>query len=127
MPAGSSGKPDETSLDDRPLFVCKYFMAERHWQIVKRSEGGDGDEGRVETLDIDEAPPHVMRAALRATKLIGHGLYGVDLKSRGKTCRVIEVNDNPSIDAGFEDEVLKDRLYEEIMQVFLKRMEARTR
>ena len=114
-------------IDGRPLYVCKYFMADRHWQIVKRSDGGEVDEGRVETLDVDDAPPHVVRTALRATKLIGNGLYGVDLKSRGNTCCVIEVNDNPSIDAGFEDDVLKDRLYEEIMQVFLKRMEARTR
>jgi len=35
---------------------------------------------------------------------------------------VIEVNDNPNIDAGIEDKILKDRLYEIIMEVFLNRI-----
>ena len=35
-------------LDGRPLYVCKYFMARRHWQIVRHSaEGGEGDYGRA--------------------------------------------------------------------------------
>jgi glutathione synthase/RimK-type ligase-like ATP-grasp enzyme len=36
----------------------------------------------------------------------------------------IEVNDNPSIEAGIEDVVLGDRLYEVVMQEFLRRLEA---
>jgi glutathione synthase/RimK-type ligase-like ATP-grasp enzyme len=36
---------------------------------------------------------------------------------------IIEVNDNPSIEAGFEDAVLKDALYREIMGVFLRRID----
>jgi glutathione synthase/RimK-type ligase-like ATP-grasp enzyme len=35
----------------------------------------------------------------------------------------MEVNDNPNIDAGIEDEVLGDELYFRVMEVFLKRME----
>lgn len=38
---------------------------------------------------------------------------------------VIEVNDNPSIDSGVEDQVLKDQLYREIMGEFLRRLEIR--
>jgi len=38
---------------------------------------------------------------------------------------VIEVNDNPNIDAGVEDKVLGQQLYERIMEEFLRRMEAR--
>lgn len=38
---------------------------------------------------------------------------------------MIEVNDNPTIEAGDEDQVLKDELYERIMRVFLERVEAR--
>lgn len=40
---------------------------------------------------------------------------------------MIEVNDNPNLDAGNEDSVLKDALYREVMGVFLKRIEARNK
>jgi glutathione synthase/RimK-type ligase-like ATP-grasp enzyme len=59
---------------------------------------------------------------VRAANLIGDGLYGVDLKQVGRECYVIEVNDNPNIDAGTEDAVLKDALYREVMGVFLRRI-----
>ena len=74
---------------------------------------------------MEHAPTEVVRTALRAANLIGDGLYGVDLKQLGKRVYVIEVNDNPNIDAGYEDSVLRDALYREIMGVFLKRIEAR--
>ena len=57
--------------------------------------------------------------------MIGDGFYGVDLKESGRRTYVIEVNDNPSIEAGFEDRVLKEDLYLKLMEVFLKRIEAR--
>ena len=38
---------------------------------------------------------------------------------------VIEVNDNPSIDTGYEDRVLKDELYRRIIQEFIRRLEGR--
>ena len=60
---------------------------------------------------------------LNATQPIGDGLYGVDLKQVGDKPVVIEVNDNPSIDAGVEDAYLGDELYLRIMQEFLRRME----
>jgi glutathione synthase/RimK-type ligase-like ATP-grasp enzyme len=40
---------------------------------------------------------------------------------------VIEVNDNPSIDAGVEDRFLGGELYTLIMQEFLSRMEEKRR
>ena len=36
---------------------------------------------------------------------------------------MIEVNDNPNIDAGVEDAILRDELYNRIMEVFLDRIE----
>jgi glutathione synthase/RimK-type ligase-like ATP-grasp enzyme len=36
---------------------------------------------------------------------------------------VIEINDNPNIDSGVEDAVLKDELYNRIMQSIFKRIE----
>jgi glutathione synthase/RimK-type ligase-like ATP-grasp enzyme len=59
---------------------------------------------------------------LRATSLIGKGLYGVDMKEKDGRFYVIEVNDNPNIDAGIEDKVLKDKLYSIIMEVFLNKI-----
>ena len=38
---------------------------------------------------------------------------------------VIEVNDNPNIDAGYEDGILKDELYDTLADVFSTRIEAR--
>lgn len=81
--------------------------------------------GGFECVDLAETPPQIVKLALRATRLIGNGLYGVDLKQSGKRCVVIEVNDNPSIDSGVEDGKLGKQLYRDIMAEFLRRMEQR--
>lgn len=113
-------------LDRRPLFVCKYHMAAGHWQIVRRAPDARGyQEGPVEAVAVAEAPEAVVTLALKAASLIGDGLYGVDIKQVGNRCCVIEVNDNPNVDAGNEDGVLKDALYREIMGSFVRRIEAR--
>jgi glutathione synthase/RimK-type ligase-like ATP-grasp enzyme len=111
-------------FDRQPLYACKYFMARKHWQIIKRdSEGKKMEDGPSETLPVEHAPTGLVRTALRAANLIGDGLYGVDIKQVGNTFYVIEVNDNPSIDAGVEDAVLKDELYLRIVRVILRRIE----
>ena len=66
-----------------------------------------------------------MKTAIKAANLMGDGLYGVDMKQVGNKCYVIEVNDNPNIDSGIEDSLLKDDLYLRIMEVFLRRIEDR--
>jgi glutathione synthase/RimK-type ligase-like ATP-grasp enzyme len=76
---------------------------------------------------LDEAPQEVISIALESANLIGDGFYGVDIKQTNDGCYVMEVNDNPNVDAGNEDAVLGDALYEEIMRVFLKRIEAARR
>ena len=112
-------------LGGQALYACRYFMAADHWQIVKRGQSGESTYGKVETLAVEDAPRSVIRTALRAAELIGDGLYGVDLKQWGSKVRVVEVNDNPNIDAGFEDKVLGDELYARVLQHFLDRVEAR--
>ncbi|MDD5300422.1 MAG: RimK family protein [Gallionella sp.] len=113
-------------LDRRPLFVAKYFMVPGHWQIIRHgNEKHDFVDGKTEALSVGEAPDRVIKIALRAANLIGDGFYGVDIKQIGKRLYVIEINDNPNVDAGNEDSVLKDALYREVMGVFLKRIEAR--
>ncbi|MBE0617755.1 MAG: RimK family protein, partial [Proteobacteria bacterium] len=111
-------------FDRQAIYACKYYMARKHWQIVRRDgSGAKAEDGRSETLPVEHAPSAVVKTALRAANLIGDGLYGVDLKQVGKQVYVIEVNDNPSIDAGVEDAVLKDELYLRIMRVMLRRIE----
>lgn len=110
-------------LNKQPLYVCRYYMARKHWQIQKTEHTGRISYGNVDSLAVEDAPPEVVKTALRAANPIGDGLYGVDLKQWNGRCVVIEVNDNPSIDSGIEDAVLKDELYDRIMRVFVERIE----
>jgi glutathione synthase/RimK-type ligase-like ATP-grasp enzyme len=110
-------------LDRRPLFACKYFMAPGHWQVIKR-DSARRVEGQTVAYTISEAPECVIGTAVRAANLIGDSLYGVDLKQVGDECYLIEVNDNPNIDAGNEDQILKDALYREVMGVYARRIAA---
>jgi glutathione synthase/RimK-type ligase-like ATP-grasp enzyme len=113
-------------FDRQPLYACRYYMARRHWQILRRDTTGlKMEEGRFDTLPVEHLPTVVLRTALRAANLVGDGLYGVDLKQDGEKVYVIEVNDNPNIDAGVEDKVLKDEIYLRIMRVMLARIELR--
>lgn len=73
-------------------------------------------------LPVELAPYQVIRLALKTANLIGDGLYGVDIKQVEKKFYIMEINDNPNIDAGIEDLVAKQNLYERIMEVFLKRI-----
>lgn len=110
-------------FDRRAIYVCKYFMVKRHWQIIHRDNAGVSTEGNVESFGLSEVPGELLKIALRACNLIGNGLYGVDIKQIENRFYIIEVNDNPSIDAGFEDKIYKDALYREVMGVFLRRIE----
>lgn len=110
-------------LDRKPLFVCKYYMARGHWQICNWNTGINNRYGKAETMRVEDAPPAVVQTALKAANLIGDGLYGVDLKEINGKIYVIEVNDNPSIDAGVEDIVLKDDLYLAVIQSFINRID----
>lgn len=79
----------------------------------------------MEAVPIEEAPTPVVQAAVRTARLVGNGLYGVDVKEVSKKAYVIEINDNPSIDAGYEDAILKDELYRRIIRSILRRLEER--
>ncbi len=110
-------------LDGRPLYACKYFMARKHWQIYDYS-GKKTREGGWETVAIEDAPADVVETARKAACLIGDGLYGVDLKQLPDRVVVIEVNDNPNIDANVEDAVLGNRLYEILIETFIRCIES---
>lgn len=110
-------------LDGEALYACQYFMSRGHWQIYNHGPNAQQKSGGFKTLPVRDAPSDIVKLALKATALIGDGLYGVDLKQVGNRSVVIEVNDNPSIDAGVEDAYLGADLYRRIMSEFLRRME----
>lgn len=110
-------------LDQAPLFACKYYMAKDHWQIYNWKSENKEKWGNSDTLPIGEVPEIVLKTALKAASLIGDGLYGVDLKMINGEVYVIEINDNPNIDVGVEDIVLKDELYNKIMRSIFNRIE----
>lgn len=114
-------------LNREPLFVSQYFMSKKHWQIVKYDGKGGFSEGGFRTIAVEQAPPEVVKVALRAANLVGDGLYGVDLKQNSEGVYVIEINDNPNLEAGVEDVVLKDDLYRVVMSEFSRRLDARRR
>lgn len=112
-------------IDGKPIYLCRYFMAPQHWQIVNWSKKGDNSRlGKSETLPLTEAPKGLLETAVKAGALIGKGLYGVDIKERKGKYYIIEINDNPSIDEGIEDKVAKSTLYTTIMQSIMNRLEA---
>jgi len=108
-------------FDKKPIFACKYYMAKKHWQIVNKDK--NNDEGASETLPVYDVPRKVLDIALKTANLIGDGLYGVDIKQTedGRTL-LIEINDNPNIDAGIEDKVAGSALYEAVMLGFMERV-----
>ncbi|MFA9389804.1 MAG: GNAT family N-acetyltransferase [Prolixibacteraceae bacterium] len=110
-------------LDNLPLFACKYYMAKDHWQIYNWQASKEEDAGDFKTFPFEEVPEAVLKVALKAASLMGDGLYGVDLKMVGDKVYVIEVNDNPNIDADIEDLILKEELYLRIMKSIYTRIE----
>ena len=111
-------------LGGKAMYACRYYMVKNHWQIYLHGQK-NSQSGNFDCLPTFEVPPDVLKTAMRATSLIGNGLYGVDLKEVDGKGVVIEVNDNPNIDGGVEDGYLGMTLYETIMAEFVHRMSKR--
>lgn len=111
-------------LDGRAIYACQYYFPKGHWQIVDHGKGGRVRQGDAHATAVSDAPREIVRAAVKAAGLIGNGLYGVDVKDcGGGRVVVIEVNDNPSLEAGVEDEYLGDELYRLILEELVRRLE----
>ncbi|MCW8194907.1 RimK family protein [Proteobacteria bacterium 005FR1] len=113
-------------LNNKPLYACRYYMAKGHWQIYDHGTDRIGSGG-WETLPTYEVPKAVLNASLKAARIIGDGLYGIDIKQQGNKVYVIEVNDNPSLEHEVEDAFIGDELYMQIMSEFARRLENRGR
>lgn len=112
-------------LNRQPIFACKYMMSRGHWQIYQHHNSGRVSSGGFDAVDIKHVPKCVIDAAVKASNLIGSGLYGVDVKEIKDKAYVIEVNDNPSIDHKVEDLFLNELLYDRIVTEFLRRIQMR--
>ncbi len=97
------------------LYVCQYTIPKKHWKIATYSPDGGFVAGPVHAISLANAPKKLLQTAQAAAKAIGNSLYGVDLKQVGEDYVVIEVNDNPTINAGDEDQKAPD-IYEKIIQ-----------
>jgi glutathione synthase/RimK-type ligase-like ATP-grasp enzyme len=98
-------------------------MARGHWQIVKHGADGSSREGGFRTFELDQAPRELMDIATRAARPIGEGFYGVDVKQTDQGFVVMEVNDNPNLEHGIEDQVGKDEIWIKLLRWFIERFE----
>lgn len=100
-------------LGGEVIYTCKYLFPKGSWKI-RDIVNGKAVWGNVRAVSRENAPSRLKKVALMATKCVGNGLYGVDVKQVGNEFYVIEVNDNPTIMHGMED--AKDRdIYEKII------------
>lgn len=103
-------------LNRQTLYVCKYMIPKGRWKHGAKRRGKPTFVwGRTVALKTENAPAKLKEVALKACDVIGSGLYGVDIKEFNGNYVVVEVNDNPSIYAGYEDSRNKD-LYGKIIQ-----------
>ncbi|MGD9679006.1 MAG: RimK family alpha-L-glutamate ligase [Vulcanibacillus sp.] len=101
------------TLNGRALAAVKYVFAQNTWRLMDRSE--DGQMASVIGVKLQDADPKLLDIAISAANAIGNSLYGIDLKEVDGEYYVIEVNDNPNIDAGNEDQY-SPNIYKNIIQ-----------
>jgi len=100
------------TLAGRVLAVLRYEFAPQQWKLMDRT--AEGEWAKVIGVPRDAAPQALLDVALAASKAIGESLFGVDVKEIDGQCFVIEVNDNPTIAAGEEDQA-NPEIYGEII------------
>lgn len=101
------------TLEGRILAVVKYQFPQDKWKVMERSESGDW--ATVIGVPRDEADPALIETAVAAANAIGTSLYGIDIKEIDGEYFVIEVNDNPTIAAGEEDQA-NPEIYADIIR-----------
>ncbi|MET4575426.1 hypothetical protein [Ottowia thiooxydans] len=79
----------------------------------------------MEAILLEDVPEQVLLAACKSASLVGDGFYGVDIKVQAGKAFVIEINDNPNLDAGVEDAKQGDEVYRKILRNLLRSFESR--
>jgi glutathione synthase/RimK-type ligase-like ATP-grasp enzyme len=102
-------------LNNDVLYVCKYMIPKGKWKHGAKLRGKPTVIwGRTVAMQKQNLPARLREVALKACSVVGKGLYGVDIKEVDGDYVVVEVNDNPSIYAGYEDSMDKD-IYQRII------------
>ena len=102
-------------LGNDVLYVCKYMIPKGKWKHGAKLRGKPTVIwGRTVSVEKKEIPSRLREVALKACSVVGKGLYGVDIKEVNGEYVVVEVNDNPSIYAGYEDSMDRD-IYQRII------------
>jgi glutathione synthase/RimK-type ligase-like ATP-grasp enzyme len=111
-------------IDGEPFYACKYYMAKGHWQIYNwKAKKKTEQDGEADCLPIEDVPKKVLKMAVKSAKLIGDGLLGIDIKVVKSRPMVIEINDNPNIDFGVEDDYYGDLVYTKILTALKNRLD----
>ena len=111
-------------LDGEPFYACRYYMAKDHWQIYNwNAEKKADQDGNADCMAIEDVPKYILETAVNTAKIMGQGLYGIDIKEVDGKPLVIEINDNPNIDAGVEDRFYGDKVYTRIIEALINRIE----
>ena len=89
-------------LGNEVLYLCKYLMPRGGWKVKSVVDGRQvwGDTVPIYRKNI---APKLAELAIRVSRCVGDGLYGLDIKEVDGEYYVIEINDNPSFYAGQED------------------------
>ena len=85
-------------LDGKPLYACRYFMARGHWQIITTARSAT-KEGETRDARRGHAPREVLELALKAANADRRRPLRRRHQESGRPQVVMEVNDNPNIDA----------------------------
>ena len=101
------------TLAGRVLAVVRYVFAQDKWKLMER--GQEGEWAQVLAIPNESANPKLIETALRAANAIGQSLYGIDIKEIDGEFFVIEVNDNPTIEADGEDKA-NPEIYKDIIR-----------
>ena len=100
------------------LFAVKYHMVKDDWKIIKYDRKGNYIDGNHECVTYDNVPISVLALADKCSRFLTDGLYGIDIKETSDNVYVIEINDNPNIDAGVEDGIEGHKIYNTIMSYY---------
>jgi glutathione synthase/RimK-type ligase-like ATP-grasp enzyme len=114
-------------LDRRPFYACRYHVVLGDWRVIRWADARVASFGTVEARSLRDVPIPVLRAALDAAAAVGNGLYGVDVKWIDGRPLVIDVNDNPTINATCEDACEGQRLYDRVAHAIGARIALRAK
>ena len=98
-------------------------MARGHWQIVKYRPDGSSREGGFRDLRGRQGAARSHRHRGARGEADRRRLLRRRLKQTDDGFVVMEVNDNPNLEHGIEDQVGKDEIWIRLLKWFIERFE----